>query len=83
MRAIASASRSALGALLSQDQIRISQSDRGVAIDIKATLLFVPGEARLSPSANAALTAMAGGLAHTTQRIEVAGQTDSTPIHSA
>lgn len=83
MNAIAEEIRTALGGLLSADQVRITQSERGVAIDINASLLFAPGEARLSPAANEALAAMAGVLAHATERIEVAGHTDSMPMHSA
>lgn len=64
-------------------QVSITSSPVGVELSLNAHLLFAPGRAELSPQAVALLRSLGTVLTRVPNPIEVAGYTDSTPIHTA
>ncbi|HEX8964545.1 MAG TPA: flagellar motor protein MotD [Rhodocyclaceae bacterium] len=70
----------ALGQLVKEGQVRITEGAMGITIDINANVLFAPGDARLDVSAVRALFAVAQILAPTDFPVTVEGHTDNTPI---
>lgn len=83
MTAIADDIRHALGALIQSGQVSVTQSARGIGIDINASLLFATGEAQLSAASVQVTAAVASVLARYPYAIQIEGHTDSTPIHNA
>ena len=69
--------------LIEQNQVSVSQTRRGVEIDISASTLFGTGEATLQPAALAVLRQVAGVLVREEFSIEVEGHTDDIPIATA
>lgn len=61
-------------------QMTVSQSNRGVTLDINASMLFKPGEAVIQSEAIATLAEVAKILAEEALSIEVEGHTDNLPI---
>lgn len=82
MKAIARDVMSALATLVRQGQVRVTQSPRGISVEINASTLFASGDATLQPAATQALAAVAKVLAGTDNSIEVEGHTDNIPISS-
>ena len=68
--------------LVKNGQVRVTQSSRGVAIEINASVLFEPGLAMLEGGSIKALTALAQVLAGVNNNIQVEGYSDNTPIRS-
>lgn len=69
-----------LQSLVREGQVRINETPRGIAVDISASLLFAPGRAELSVSAQQALNSVARVLAGLPNAVEVEGHTDDNPI---
>ncbi len=68
---------------LSQDgKVRVTQSPRGVTVEINASLLFNSGDAVLQPQSREALAAVAKVLAEVDNPIQVEGHSDNVPIKS-
>ncbi|MFA7270034.1 MAG: flagellar motor protein MotD [Sterolibacterium sp.] len=80
MRNIAREVMDALGPLAREGQVRVTEGLLGVTIEINASLLFSPGEAKLAPSAAAALSSVAQVLSPTDFPILVEGHSDNLPI---
>lgn len=72
-----------LAPLVSGGQVRVTQSPRGVSIEINASVLFAPGQAVLQPESAKALRAVAEVLRGEAFNVEVEGHTDDTPIGTA
>jgi chemotaxis protein MotB len=72
-----------LSPLVKQGKVRITQTGRGVSIDINASVLFAPGDARLSDESSQALKAVAAVLKNDAHAIQVEGHTDSMPIRNS
>ncbi len=72
----------ALGPLVQSGQVRITEGALGITVEINASLLFAPGDARLSAEATRALSAVALVLTPTDFPIIVEGHTDNTPINT-
>lgn len=72
-----------LAPLVEQGKVRVTQTNRGVNVEINASVLFAPGDARLSPGSVAALNAVAVQLKDVDHAIQVEGHTDSVPIRNA
>jgi chemotaxis protein MotB len=70
----------ALRSLVQSGQVRLTQTTRGLAVEINASVLFAPGQAALQPDSIAALTAVAAVLAQVDNAIHVEGHTDNIPI---
>ncbi len=82
MKTIAKDVQSAMASLVQQGQVRVTQSRRGISVEINASTLFPSGEATLQPASAQALAAVAQVLATTDNPIQVEGHTDNIPINS-
>lgn len=82
LRNMAKEINSALAPLVQEGQVRITEGALGITVDINASVLFSPGDARLDPGAIQALTAVASVLAPTDFPVTVEGHTDNTPINT-
>ena len=71
---------SVLAPLVRSGKVRVTQTARGVTIEINASVLFAEGEAGLGGNARETLLAVAGLLRDDAHAIEVEGHTDTTPI---
>ncbi len=80
MRNMAKEINDALAPLVKEGQVRITEGALGITVDINASVLFAPGDARLGTAAVQALNAVARILAPTDFPIIVEGHTDNTPI---
>ena len=72
----------ALAPLVDQGKVKVSQTVRGVTVEISASVLFDSGEAMLKPPSVQVLTAVAQVLAEDTHALQVEGHTDIMPISS-
>lgn len=80
MRAIAQDLLKVLAPLVKNNQVKVTQSIRGVTIEINASVLFAPGQAIMQTESEKALTAVGKVLAGVPNRIQVEGHTDDIPI---
>jgi len=83
MRNMAREINQALAPLVKEGQVRITEGALGITVDINASVLFAPGDARLDIGAVQALIAVAQILAPTDFPVTVEGHTDNTPISTA
>lgn len=83
MRNIAKEISEALAPLVREGQVRITEGALGITVEINASVLFAPGDARLDLGAVQALSAVATILAPTDFPVIVEGHTDNTPIFTA
>jgi chemotaxis protein MotB len=70
----------ALAPLVSQGKVRVTETARGVSIEISDSILFAPGDARLGAESSNVLKAIAGVLKEDAHTIQVEGHTDNLPI---
>jgi len=80
MRNIAREVIDALGPLAKDGQVRVTEGLLGITIEINASVLFSPGEAKLAPIAVNALSAVAQLVSALDFPIVVEGHTDNIPI---
>ena len=80
MRNIARRCMQALAPLVQNGQVRVTQSARGIAVEINASVLFKSAQAALEPDSTRALVAVAQVLGAADNAIEVEGHTDRDPI---
>jgi chemotaxis protein MotB len=71
---------SILKPLVNSGKVRVTQTARGVTLEINASVLFGEGDAALTPRAREVLQSVAGMLKDDPHAIEVEGFTDDTPI---
>jgi chemotaxis protein MotB len=83
MRNIARDVLKALEPLIKEGQVRVTETARGIAVEINASVLFKSAQAALEPESVRALTAVAHVLATTDNAIEVEGHTDTERIATA
>lgn len=83
LRAVAQDVINALDPMVKSGQVRVTESGRGVAVDINASALFASGEAEIQTQALPALEGLAQVLVPLPNDIEIEGHTDTTPIASA
>lgn len=69
-----------LAPLVQEGKVRVIQNSKGVSVEINASVLFAPGEARLSQESDQALKVVAVLLQADTHDIQVEGHTDNVPI---
>ncbi|MFP5391813.1 MAG: flagellar motor protein MotD [Gammaproteobacteria bacterium] len=69
-----------LAPLVKEGKVRVTQSSRGVSVEINASVLFDPGAAALTEESDEALRALAAQLKNDPHAIQVEGHTDNTPI---
>ena len=72
----------ALAPLVDEGKVKVTEGALGITVDINASVLFAPGDARLDLAAVRALAAVAQILAPTDFPIIVEGHTDNTPINT-
>lgn len=72
-----------LAPLVKQGKVRVTQTDRGVSVEINASVLFAPGDAKLNEATSQTLRAVAAVLKDDDHDIQVEGHTDSVPIRNA
>ncbi len=70
----------ALTSLVSQGKVKVTQSARGISVEINSSVLFAPGQARLNDEALTALVAVAQVMKQDNHQIQVEGHTDNVPI---
>jgi len=74
---------STLAPLVKEGKVRVTQNSRGVSVEINASVLFDPGDARLTSESTEALRAVAGLLKSDDHKVQVEGHTDNQPIRNA
>jgi chemotaxis protein MotB len=77
---LSEALRATLSPLDARGPLRISQSPKGIVVEIGAGALFKPADARLEPEAVKVLGAAARVLANVDNAVRIEGHTDSIPI---
>jgi chemotaxis protein MotB len=83
MRGIAQDILRVLDSLVRDGQVKVTQSNRGIAVEINASVLFASGQAQLRVDSGRVLQQVARVLAATEQGIQVEGYTDDAPISTA
>jgi len=73
---------STLAPLVKEGKVRVTQTSRGVSVEINASVLFDPGDARLTPESTEALRAVATLLRNDSHNVQVEGHTDNQPIRN-
>lgn len=71
-----------LAPLVDQGKVRVTQTPHGVNVEINASVLFAPGDARLADDSSQALRAVAAVLKDDARALRVEGHTDSVPINN-
>lgn len=71
---------STLAPLVKEGKVRVTQNSRGVSVEINASVLFDPGDARLTAESTEALRAVATLLRSDSHNVQVEGHTDNQPI---
>lgn len=69
-----------LAPLIREGKVRVAQTSLGVSVEINASVLFSPGDAKLTDESGQALKAVATVLKDDTHAIQVEGHTDNVPI---
>ena len=82
MTEVASSLMDVMGPLVKEGKVRVTQSRRGISIEINANVLFSPGQAELEPGSLDALLAVAEQLKNEPFNMEITGHTDNVPIRS-
>ena len=82
MKKVAKNVLEAMQPLSQNGQVRVTQSPRGITVEISASLLFNSGDAVLQPQSKQALAAVAKVLAEVVNPIQVEGHSDNVPINS-
>ena len=73
----------ALAPLVTQGKVRVTETSRGVSIEINDSILFAQGEAKLGTESSEVLKAIAAILKTDAHAIQVEGHTDNVPISKA
>jgi chemotaxis protein MotB len=72
-----------LAPLVKDGRVRITQSSRGITVEINASVLFAPGQAMLAEDSSHTLRAIARVVKDYEHEIQVEGHTDNVPIRTA
>jgi chemotaxis protein MotB len=83
MTDVASTLLAVMGPLVKEGKVRVTQSRRGVSIEINANVLFEPGKAELQPQSLEVLRAVALTLRDEPFNLEITGHTDNVPIRNS
>jgi chemotaxis protein MotB len=70
----------ALGSLVKEGEVSVTEGPNGLSVEINSSVLFPPGDAQLESRAASALRAVARVIAPTQYAVTVEGHTDTTPI---
>lgn len=80
MTEVASSLLDVMAPLVKEGKVRVTQSRRGVSIEINANVLFAPGRAELEAKSLEVLRAVAERLRNEPFNLEITGHTDVMPI---
>jgi chemotaxis protein MotB len=80
MAEVSKALQTALAPLVNQGKVRVTQSSRGINVEINASVLFATGEAKLTSDSTQSLRQVAQILKSDKHAIQVEGHTDNVPI---
>ena len=69
-----------LAPLVKEGKVRVTQTSLGISVEINASVLFDPGEAKLARESDRALRALGALLKTDTHAVQVEGHTDDTRI---
>lgn len=83
MTEVASNLLEVMGPLVKEGKVRVTQSRRGVSIEINANVLFEPGKAELQSESLEVLRAVALTLRDEPFNLEITGHTDNVPIRNS
>ena len=83
MTEVASNLLDVMAPLAKEGKVRVTQSRRGVSIEINANVLFAPGHAELEPQSLTVLRAVAEHLRREPFNLEITGHTDNVPISNS
>ncbi len=83
MKKLAQDLSATLAPLVKEGKVRVTQTSLGVSVEINASVLFDPGEARLARDSEQALRALGALLKRDTHAIQVEGHTDDSRIANA
>lgn len=83
MTEVASNLLDVMAPLVKEGKVRVTQSRRGVSIEINANVLFAAGQAELEPQSLTVLRAVAEHLRNEPFNLEITGHTDTTPISNS
>ncbi len=82
MKAVAGSLLGVMEPLVKNGQVKVTESNRGISIEINASLLFPPAQAVLNTETIDVLKAVAQVLARDTHQVQIEGYTDNLPINS-
>ena len=82
MKSVATDILKVMEPLVKGGQVKVTESNRGISVEINASLLFDIAKADLNSASISVLTAVAKVLATDTHQIQVEGYTDNLPIKS-
>ncbi len=82
MKSMAKDILTALEPLITDGQVRVTQSALGISVEINASVLFSPGQAKLAENSSLTLQAVAHVIKGHEHEIHVEGHTDNVPIHT-
>ncbi len=82
MKSVAGNLLSVMETLVKGGQVKVTESNRGISIEINASLLFAPAHAELNQESIQVLTAVGKVLANDTHQVQIEGHTDNLPIAS-
>jgi chemotaxis protein MotB len=82
MHVIARSIMDTMSSMMKDGQVRVTRSQRGLAVEINASLLFSSGQASLTPESTKILVELARTLKDDTHDIQVEGHTDDAPINT-
>lgn len=83
MRSVAGNLLNVMEPLVKGGQVKVTESNRGISIEINASLLFAPAQAVLNADSINVLTAVGKVLANDTHQVQIEGHTDNLPIGSS
>lgn len=82
MKAVAGSLLNVMDSLVKNGQVKVTESNRGVTIEINASLLFAPAQAVLNQDSVRVLTEVGKVLAQDNHQVQIEGHTDNLPIAS-
>lgn len=83
MKSVAGNLLNVMEPLVKGGQVKVTESNRGISIEINASLLFAPAQAVLNKESINVLTAVGKVLANDTHQVQIEGHTDNLPIGSS
>ncbi|MCX7142629.1 MAG: flagellar motor protein MotD [Proteobacteria bacterium] len=83
MRSMAQDILKVLDSLVREGQVKVTQTNRGISVEISASVLFATGQAQLRPDSIRALQQVARVLTAADKAIQIEGYTDNIPIGTA